>query len=554
MVAIDWALAKANAENRIRSISSLNADFIALLDQRLVQVRDGLGVLDAMRAINCNSADLQASAELVVKWPQLKTVATETPDGVTACATLQAIATPLTDFMSSATDLSSFERIDVVSFGVRTSFDNSSGQLSLRLQRRPANSVNRLVAIVPLAELVSGFEARAANAAGITGVRLMFGTRRLMDITGEPGAADANVPALLAGSEVGMAESVSSEASVTLTDHSHLFPLSVVTTAERFPNGRFDGQRILTDFALGAAMTGFLLGLFIRRQEEAPSVGRFEQAMRREQFDVAYRPIVDLHSGKLSGAIVEILWRQTSGDLLPSREFMPLVIKSGFEPQMLRFVLQRSQEGLAQTYKLRPRLRLKIPVDHSTLVRPGFIDQIRRGLSGASLRPSQLVLAFKRIESAKDPVRSQMLMRDLQRLGVQLEMSGSAGETGFGVDMTDISVSSVCIDPNLLEALGSPLPYVVEQARAWIRTIVDAAAIHSVKVIAQDIKSVAVVRQLKELGVDEIEGDAISPSLSAGSFMALVARAGMDMREASDLPDTEQRQGPGSPRRQATGL
>ena len=554
MVAIDWALAKANAENRIRSISSLNADFIALLDQRLVQVRDGLGVLDAMRAINCNSADLQASAELVVKWPQLKTVATETPDGVTACATLQAIATPLTDFMSSATDLSSFERIDVVSFGVRTSFDNSSGQLSLRLQRRPANSVNRLVAIVPLAELVSGFEARAANAAGITAVRLMFGTRRLMDVTGEPGAADANVPALLAGSEVGMAESVSSEASVTLTDHSHLFPLSVVTTAERFPNGRFDGQRILTDFALGAAMTGFLLGLFIRRQEEAPSVGRFEQAMRREQFDVAYRPIVDLHSGKLSGAIVEILWRQTSGDLLPSREFMPLVIKSGFEPQMLRFVLQRSQEGLAQTYKLRPRLRLKIPVDHSTLVRPGFIDQIRRGLNGASLRPSQLVLAFKRIESAKDPVRSQMLMRDLQRLGVQLEMSGSAGETGFGVDMTDISVSSVCIDPNLLEALGSPLPYVVEQARAWIRTIVDAAAIHSVKVIAQDIKSVAVVRQLKELGVDEIEGDAISPSLSAGSFMALVARAGMDMREASDLPDTEQRQGPGSPRRQATGL
>ena len=554
MVAIDWALAKANAENRIRSISSLNADFIALLDQRLVQVRDGLGVLDAMRAINCNSADLQASAELVVKWPQLKTVATETPDGVTACATLQAIATPLTDFMSSATDLSSFERIDVVSFGVRTSFDNSSGQLSLRLQRRPANSVNRLVAIVPLAELVSGFEARAANAAGITAVRLMFGTRRLMDVTGEPGAADANVPALLAGSEVGMAESVSSEASVTLTDHSHLFPLSVVTTAERFPNGRFDGQRILTDFALGAAMTGFLLGLFIRRQEEAPIVGRFEQAMRREQFDVAYRPIVDLHSGKLSGAIVEILWRQTSGDLLPSREFMPLVIKSGFEPQMLRFVLQRSQEGLAQTYKLRPRLRLKIPVDHSTLVRPGFIDQIRRGLNGASLRPSQLVLAFKRIESAKDPVRSQMLMRDLQRLGVQLEMSGSAGETGFGVDMTDISVSSVCIDPNLLEALGSPLPYVVEQARAWIRTIVDAAAIHSVKVIAQDIKSVAVVRQLKELGVDEIEGDAISPSLSAGSFMALVARAGMDMREASDLPDTEQRQGPGSPRRQATGL
>lgn len=554
MVAIDWALAKANAENRIRSISSLNADFIALLDQRLVQVRDGLGVLDAMRAINCNSADLQASAELVVKWPQLKTVATETPDGVTACATLQAIATPLTDFMSSATDLSSFERIDVVSFGVRTSFDNSSGQLSLRLQRRPANSVNRLVAIVPLAELVSGFEARASNAAGITAVRLMFGTRRLMDVTGEPGAADANVPALLAGSEVGMAESVSSEASVTLTDHSHLFPLSVVTTAERFPNGRFDGQRILTDFALGAAMTGFLLGLFIRRQEEVPSVGRFEQAMRREQFDVAYRPIVDLHSGKLSGAIVEILWRQTSGDLLPSREFMPLVIKSGFEPQMLRFVLQRSQEGLAQTYKLRPRLRLKIPVDHSTLVRPGFIDQIRRGLNGASLRPSQLVLAFKRIESAKDPVRSQMLMRDLQRLGVQLEMSGSAGETGFGVDMTDISVSSVCIDPNLLEALGSPLPYVVEQARAWIRTIVDAAAIHSVKVIAQDIKSVAVVRQLKELGVDEIEGDAISPSLSAGSFMALVARAGMDMREASDLPDTEQRQGPGSPRRQATGL
>ena len=277
MVAIDWALAKANAENRIRSISSLNADFIALLDQRLVQVRDGLGVLDAMRAINCNSADLQASAELVVKWPQLKTVATETPDGVTACATLQAIATPLTDFMSSATDLSSFERIDVVSFGVRTSFDNSSGQLSLRLQRRPANSVNRLVAIVPLAELVSGFEARAANAAGITAVRLMFGTRRLMDVTGEPGAADANVPALLAGSEVGMAESVSSEASVTLTDHSHLFPLSVVTTAERFPNGRFDGQRILTDFALGAAMTGFLLGLFIRRQEEAPSVGRFER-------------------------------------------------------------------------------------------------------------------------------------------------------------------------------------------------------------------------------------------------------------------------------------
>jgi EAL domain-containing protein (putative c-di-GMP-specific phosphodiesterase class I) len=260
------------------------------------------------------------------------------------------------------------------------------------------------------------------------------------------------------------------------------------------------------------------------------------QAIRRNEIEIAYRPIVDLRSGKVAGAIVEMRWRRSGGVVLASSDFMPAVIRSGFEAQMLQFALQKCDSDLAEAFRLRPQLQLKIALDHDTLIQPGFVDRLQRMLDRKGLRASQLVLALTRIGEARAPEKSRDAIRQLQRIGVSLEIRQSSGDIDFGRGADEVSVTAVGVDSRVTLALETPDQTGAAEARFWIRNIVAASAATAIRVCAYRVRNYAALKQLKELGVDEVEGPVIATPLSPGSFMALVARAEFAQSEATNEP------------------
>ncbi len=533
LVAADWFVVESTSRARIEKIRAINMALASDMDRRINQVRDVLGTLDATRAISCDPADIETRTDAIMSVAQLKGLAVLAADGSQACSTPSMAIVAAPDFADSAVDLSPFERLDVVSLG-------QGSRLALRLQRKPANSPGILVAIIPLSELAPWLNQIPDRIIEQVQAKLSIGKRTLRNVSDDLAPVGAAIPILSVSSEGAVAEETTTGERVVLKAESSTYPLSITLSAPRRTAALFGTRRLVTDFVLSVFIAGLLAIVFLRSPAQDLGPSRFSQAIRRKEFDVVYRPTIDLHSGKLSGAIIEMRWRRDRGTTLPSTEFMPAVIRSGFELQMLRYALRRSQEDLGEAYKLRLQLRLKVTVDHETLLLPGFADQIRRSIAGSVIRANQLVLAVLPINEAASPDRSRAVLRELQRLGVQLEIRQTSVPSAFGQDAQDLTVSGVAIDVRLTQALASDLEGGAEQARHWIRDIVAACASTGIRVHANRIRSYEVVKQLKNLGIDEVEGDVIAPALTAGSFMALVTRAGLDRNDSDTSERTAQ--------------
>jgi EAL domain-containing protein (putative c-di-GMP-specific phosphodiesterase class I) len=524
---VDWMLADGARVVRAQKLTSAVGSFMSDVDRKLNQVRDTLGSLDASRVTSCSPGDVAARADAILAVPQLKGLAVYSSDGTQSCSSLPLSIAPVPEFSVDAVDLSSFERLDVVSLG-------PSGRLALRLRHKPANSTSTLTAVVPLSELATWLNRSPDSIFGKAHLRLMLGKRILLDMAddrADDGTGSSVTPANL---DEATSEATATGNQLTATAISASYPLSLIAFAQRLPS-EFDSRRILTDVVLLAAFCGLMAIMLFRDPEQDFISARFAQALRRKEFDVAYRPVIDLHSGMLGGAIVEMRWRRGGGVVLSSTDFMPAVVRSGFEPQLLRYALIKCQEDLSAAYKLRVRLQLKVPIDHETLIQPGFIDLLRRSLAASSLRPSQLAIAIHPIRSSADADRFRVVLKDLQRLGIQLQVRQSTGEIAFGSGPDDATASAIGIDYRLTRALDAGNESNAEQARGWIRDIVATCKSSGVRVCAYHLTSYKALKQLKELGVEEVEGSVLAPALTAGSFLALVARAGLDKNDgASD--------------------
>jgi EAL domain-containing protein (putative c-di-GMP-specific phosphodiesterase class I) len=425
--------------------------------------------------------------------------------------------------------LSAVERFDIVKLA-----DN--GPLAFRLQRRPAGSPVTIEAIVPI-EDVLGLGATDTNREiGGGRTHLVFANHLWIDVSATSLAEAGKLVAGPVAIDGSIAATAAPGGQQVVKAQSQSLPLAMVTSMPAIGDLGFDSRRIVVDLSVASILAALISIVFLRAPVDGFGPKRFLQPIRRNEIEIAYRPIVDLRSGKVAGAIVEMRWRRSGGVVLASSDFMPAVIRSGFEAQMLQFALQKCDSDLAEAFRLRPQLQLKIALDHDTLIQPGFVDRLQRMLDRKGLRASQLVLALTRIGEARAPEKSRDAIRQLQRIGVSLEIRQSSGDIDFGRGADEVSVTAVGVDSRVTLALETPDQTGAAEARFWIRNIVAASAATAIRVCAYRVRNYAALKQLKELGVDEVEGPVIATPLSPGSFMALVARAEFAQSEATNEP------------------
>ena len=246
---------------------------------------------------------------------------------------------------------------------------------------------------------------------------------------------------------------------------------------------------------------------------------------------VVYRPVIDLTNGRLAGAEAVVQWRQSADRLLTAAEFMPTIDRAGLTPMLLRMVIGRCREDLSAAYRLRPGLTVWLDIGSGILANPTLVADLKRGLEGAGIRAHQLVLGVSDSEGLFEAAGVRERLREVRALGVKLALRRASEMDWRASLVADLGLSAVEIDRRVSEALSGDAGHSVE-ARAhtetWIETIVDIARNYGVTVVASGVETTEQGRRLRALGVGQAHGAAFAPPLSVGSYMALLARSGLD--------------------------
>ena len=238
-----------------------------------------------------------------------------------------------------------------------------------------------------------------------------------------------------------------------------------------------------------------------------------ERAIRANELEIHYQPILDLAAGRPIGAEALLRWKHAKAGDIPAHTMIGIAERTGLIGALTFWVLNAALRQAAEWKAAGRTLRLAINLSTSTLTDrelPAVVDQCLKtwGIDGPDL-------SLEIAESAMiaDAERSVAILTRLKAVGVRLAIDDFG--TGFS------SLSHLRRFP--IDELKIDRPYVAGMLadagdRALVHSAIDMGHHFGMRVAAEGVEKPELRSALAALGCDLAQGHAVCPALPAAAF------------------------------------
>lgn len=246
-----------------------------------------------------------------------------------------------------------------------------------------------------------------------------------------------------------------------------------------------------------------------RRREAAERVeltNDMRLGLERNEFFLAYQPIVDLSTGCVTGLEALARWNHPSRGLVMPGVFIPLAEQNGLILQLGRYVLQSACNQLRQwasSEGLLASVSLSVNLSTQQMRDPSLVPYVRQLIEGCNLDAARLTLEVTESLLADDPDAMLERLINLKELGVALAIDD------FGTGYSSLSYLQrypfdvLKIDRSFVAELNDPNS---EAADAVVKTIVDLAHHLGATTVAEGIEDADTSVVLARLGCQRGQG------------------------------------------------
>lgn len=238
-------------------------------------------------------------------------------------------------------------------------------------------------------------------------------------------------------------------------------------------------------------------------QEEA-----LRQALKAEEFELHYQPIVSLVTGVIAGFEALIRWRSPQLGLLSPDQFIPLAEGTGLIVEIGDWVLREAigthagfVEQYSQAFPHEPLPYMSVNLSPAQLRSPAGFRLITEALSSGTIDPALVRLELTETLLVSDPESAKTLLEEIKALGVSLAMDD------FGIGYS--SLSYLCQFP--FDTLKIDRSFVHDMMRREdslriVRSIVAMAHELELSVVAEGIEQEEQSTLLCEFGCEYGQG------------------------------------------------
>lgn len=239
------------------------------------------------------------------------------------------------------------------------------------------------------------------------------------------------------------------------------------------------------------------------------------QALKQEQFELYYQPIIEINSETIVGVEALLRWHHPSRGLLSPPAFIPIAENLGIMAQVDAWVISEACRQYQQWQIHNPQQMLMVSanVSANNWGTQSLLDSVKQGLVGQN--GDWLKLEISEGTLVNSAIDNAWVINQLKSLGVDIYLDD------FGTGYSSLSyLCQICcdglkIDQSFVTNLGQKT-----QAHVLVKTIVDLAHSLNLVVVAEGIETSQQREILKSLGCARGQGYLWSKPLPAKELEA----------------------------------
>jgi diguanylate cyclase (GGDEF)-like protein len=245
-------------------------------------------------------------------------------------------------------------------------------------------------------------------------------------------------------------------------------------------------------------------------------------ALARNELELYYQPIVDLHTCRLTGVEALVRWNHPERGLVMPDQFVPLAEETGLIAEIGRWVLHEAcTQGAAWQRGFnsedRTRFRLAVNLSGRQVDTPTLTSDVEIALAESQFDPRALVLEMTESVMMDSTADNLDLLRQLKFLGIRLAVDD------FGTGYSSLSyLSRFPVD--LLKVDRSFVEKVATEAYSdeLVRTIVQLGRSLNLETVAEGIETTAQLEALRGIDCTYGQGFLFSRPIPAAGITAML--------------------------------
>ena len=238
-------------------------------------------------------------------------------------------------------------------------------------------------------------------------------------------------------------------------------------------------------------------------KEKLAQLDEVQQALDNERFVMMAQRIEGLRGDDYHELLLRLVNAQ--GEQLAPERFLPIVQEFGLTWEMDRWVLNHALRFIDSSRTQLPAMRFAVNIHAASLYRPHFVSELEQLLKQHQVEPWQLILEISAAAGNMNIPAGHRTLARLRRLGCRIALDQFGTGYASYLQLKTLQADMLKIDGSFIRnMLHSPLDYQI------IESICRVARLKRMQIVAECIESEAVAAALRGLGIDYLQGFAIS--------------------------------------------
>jgi len=246
----------------------------------------------------------------------------------------------------------------------------------------------------------------------------------------------------------------------------------------------------------------FEAGMLAQSVERAKLTTELRRALLQDEFLVYYQPVIDLASGRVTGAEALVRWQSPERGLVPPGLFIPVAEESDLILSLGAWVLRTATRDIGQRLAQLPAdFELHVNLSTRQLIQSNFVSSLQQALHDSGLPAHHLTLELTESQLiAQDGVTEDRL-REIRAMGIRIAIDDFG--TGYSslAYLSRLPFDCLKIDQSFVRKLASS-----PQDAAIVTAVLNMAEGFDVCVIAEGVETLVEARLLHTLGCAKVQG------------------------------------------------